>query len=82
MVFYFGFQILIYRGVIAAPNDCFAALFQKRAPARRERKKIGIFFLQSFFAFDFAKQMTDVSQARKNVPLMAKEKALMEFWYL
>ena len=29
------FQILIYRGVIAAPNDCFAALFQTRAPARR-----------------------------------------------
>jgi hypothetical protein len=43
-------KILIYRALCShKPSDCFAALFQKRVPARRERKKIGV----SFVSFSF-----------------------------
>ena len=41
---------MIYRALCSQNlRDCFAALFQKRAPARRERKKIGV----SFVSFSF-----------------------------
>jgi hypothetical protein len=65
-----------FSGVLAlALYCCFAPLFQKRKPSGLSEKN-AIFFLQSFFAFDFAKQMTDVSQARKSGATFSKEKAL------
>ena len=52
--------------------------FFKSGRPRGASAKNGIFFLQSFFVFGFAKQMTDVSQARKEGPLFSKEKALKD----
>ena len=56
--------------------DCFAPLFQKRKPSGLSEKN-GVSLLA--FVFDFAKQMTDVSQARKEAPMPSK-KAAKEFW--
>ena len=53
--------------------------FFKSGRLRGVSAKNGIFFLQSFFVFGFAKQMTDVSQARKEGPLMAKKKRYKNF---
>ena len=65
-------------GEFAQTHLSFCPAFSK-AGARRVGEKNGIFFLQSFFVFGFAKQIADVSQARKEVPLVAKEKASNKF---
>ena len=44
-------------------RDSFAALFQKRAPARRERKKIGISFWELFLCACGFKEKVDKRQA-------------------
>ena len=54
----------------------FSSTFFKRWRPRGVSAKNGIFFLPSFFVFGFAKQMSDVSQTRKEVPSASKEKAL------
>ena len=56
----------------------FCSAFSKAEAQRLERKN-GVSLLA--FVFGFAKQMTDVSQARKEAPMPSK-KAAKEFWWL
>ena len=63
--------------MLAQTNAIVSSTFLKVVPHaqwRRAAQAHSPFLFGNFFAFDFAKQMTDVSQARKNAALVPKKK--------